>query len=65
MLKVLTYLLPGLLKLLTPDILKQAVDKMLDVIEDAVSKSENKVDDVLVLPLCELIRNTFAIEDND
>ena len=65
MLNVLTYLLPAMLKLLKPEILKKAVDALLDVIENSVEKSENKIDDIIVLPLCKLIRDTFGIEDND
>uniref|UniRef100_A0A6M3MBI8 Uncharacterized protein n=1 Tax=viral metagenome TaxID=1070528 RepID=A0A6M3MBI8_9ZZZZ len=65
MIKVLTYLLPGLLKVLRPEVLKKSVDAMLDVIEDSVEKSANKVDDIVVLPLCALIRRTFDVPDND
>lgn len=65
MLKVLTYLMPALLKLLKPEILKSAIDAMLDKIESAVEGSENKVDDAMVLPLCKVIRESFNIPDND
>ena len=54
-----------LLGMLTPELLKKVVDKMLDIIEDAVVSSENLVDDKIVLPLCRLIRDTFDIPDND
>jgi hypothetical protein len=65
MLKVLTYLVPALLKFLKPDVLKKAVDAMLDAVEDSVEASANKVDDMLVLPLVKVIRETFNIPDND
>ena len=65
MLKVLTYLLPGLLKVLSPEVLRKAVDAMLDVVEDAVADSTNVLDDTVVLPLCKLIRSTFNVPDND
>lgn len=65
MLKILTYILPGLLKLLTPEVLKDAVDAMLDKIEDAVTDSDNTIDDALVLPLCKIIRDTFNIPDEE
>jgi len=65
MLKVLTYLLPGLLKVLSPEVLRNAVDAMLDVVEDAVAESSNVLDDTVVLPLCKLIRSTFNVPDND
>jgi len=65
MVKILTYLLPGLLKILSPETLKKGVDALLDVVENSVEKSENKVDDMIVLPLCKVIRDTFGVEDND
>ena len=65
MIRVLTYLLPGLLKLLKPELLRKAVDALLDVIERAVMDSESETDNKLVLPLCEIIRNTFNVPDND
>jgi hypothetical protein len=54
-----------LLNILSNDIMKLAVDKMLDFIEDYVTDSANKVDDALVLPLCRRIRETFDVPDND
>jgi len=65
MINILTYLLPGLLKILSPETLKKGVDALLDVVENSVEKSENKVDDMIVLPLCKVIRDTFGVEDND
>ena len=53
------------LSLLSPEMLKKAVDLILDVIEEAVEKSETKVDDAIVLPLCETIRATFGVPDDD
>lgn len=49
----------------SPDLLKWFVDKLLDLIEEAVIKSEGKLDDKIVLPLCSMIRETFDIPDND
>jgi len=65
MVRILTYLLPGLLKVLSPETLRNAVDAMLDVVEDAVAESSNVLDDTVVLPLCKLIRSTFNVPDND
>ena len=62
---LLLKLLPALLSLLSPEVLKKGMDALLDAIENAVEKSENKIDDAIVLPLCKLIRETFNIEDND
>lgn len=63
--KILQMLLQGLFVVLTPETLKSFVDAGLDAIEDAVTKSENTIDDKVVLPMCKLIRNTFDIPDDD
>lgn len=54
-----------LLAMLTPEIMKRAVDGLLDVIEEAVAKSETTVDDAVVLPLIQVVRKAFDIQDND
>jgi hypothetical protein len=54
-----------LLNILSNDVMKLAVDKMLDFVEDYVTDTTNKVDDALVLPLCRRIRETFDVPDND
>lgn len=54
-----------LLTMLSPEIMKKAVDSVLDIVEDAVAKSETTVDDAVVLPVINMIRATFDIPDND
>jgi hypothetical protein len=54
-----------LLTMLSPDTMKKAVDGVLDIVEDAVAKSETTVDDAIVLPLCQTVRSAFNIPDND
>jgi len=51
--------------MLPKDVMKRAVDALLDKIEDAVIASKNPIDDKIVLPLCLLIRQSFEIPDND
>jgi hypothetical protein len=63
--KIALQMLPLLFSMLTPELLRRGVDALLDVIEEAVEKSPNKIDDIVVLPLCKLIRNTFDIPDED
>ena len=46
-----------------PELLRKGLDALLDVVEDAVVKTPNTLDDKLVLPLCKLIRNAFGVED--
>ena len=65
MVKVLIKLLPFLLAQLPKDIVKSGIDKLLDIIEDAVEKSETEIDNAMVLPLCNLIRESLDIPDND
>jgi len=54
-----------LLGTLSPDLLRACADKLLDVIEDAVAASPNKIDDAAALPICKMIREAFSIPDND
>ena len=61
--KMLNYFITMIIGMLTPDMMKKFADSMLDFLEDAVSKSDSKMDDKLVLPLCGMIRTVFDIED--
>ena len=54
-----------LLGMVSDDLIKKGIDKLLDIIEEAVEKSETDYDNIIVLPLCKLIRNTFDVPDND
>lgn len=58
-------LVSALLMMLSPEVLKQALDGLLDLIEDAVAKTENTVDDIIVLGLCQQIRRAFDVPDHD
>ena len=63
--QILSALVAILFKFLTPDLLKRFADMILDFAEDFVLGTASTVDDKLVLPLCDLIRRTFGIPDND
>ena len=41
------------------------VDTILDYLEDKVLGSASTVDDALVLPVCDLLRNVLNVPDND
>lgn len=56
-------LIKALLSMLTEERLKEFADRLVDLIEDVVSKSDNKWDDAVILPLCALVRETFDVED--
>ncbi len=62
--KLLPIIIAQLLKMLTPDLMKGLADKVLDAIEDAIEKSENKLDDAF-LPVIAVIRSAFNVPDND
>lgn len=62
---VIAALMGALLRLLTPEVVKIGIDKFLDVVEDAVAKSGNKIDDAIILPLIGNIRTALNIPDND
>ena len=47
------------------EVLKKFADFVLDFIENKVLGSASTVDDKLVLPVCDLVRRTFGIEDKD
>ena len=51
-------LILGAIMDLDPAIQRDAVDAILDVIEDGVASSGTQVDDIIVLPLVALIRST-------
>ena len=62
---LLKYLVDMVLALLTPDLLKKFIDMVLDFVENTVAKSDTKVDDEILIPLCNLLRATFNVPDND
>lgn len=63
--QLLTLLLSMLMKLLTPELMKQFFDTILDWVEDFVLGTASTVDDKLVLPICNAIREGLSIPDND
>lgn len=62
---LISNLVSVLLTMLTPTALKNIVDGVLDMIEDAVAASENEIDDAIIGPLIKTIRAAFDIPDND
>lgn len=62
---LISNLVSVLLTMLTPTALKNIVDGVLDMIEDAVAASESEIDDAIIGPLIKTIRAAFDIPDND
>ena len=58
-------LIGALLEILTPDLLRKFVDMVLDWVENHVAGTASTVDDRILLPLCDLIRRTFNVPDED
>lgn len=54
----------GLLGFVPDSLKKEVVDTILDKIEDAVAKSPNKIDDVLVKPVMNAVRKALDIDDS-
>ena len=50
---------------LSTEVLKKGLDGLLDLAEESVMKSENMLDDAVVLGLCQQIRRAFDVPDND
>lgn len=62
---VLTKLVGLLMGMLTPELLRKLIDMLLDWIETEVRESEGKLDDALVLPICELLRTVSGTEEKN
>ena len=63
--RIIAEALAMLLRFLSPEMLREVADKILDLVEDKVEASSTNIDDRIVLPLIEKIRETFNIPDND
>jgi hypothetical protein len=61
--KALQALLTVALAFLTKDQLKQFADMAFDFVEKAVQDSSNTIDDALVLPVIQRLREAFDIPD--
>lgn len=60
---VVDILIELLLKALSPALLKQLADTLLDIVEKAIQDSESTIDDRIGGAICSLIRDIFHIED--
>lgn len=63
--KLIQMLVTMLLSVLTPELMKEFADMVLDWVEDKVLGTASTIDDKLVLPICDMIRATFGIPDGD
>lgn len=63
--ELISMLIGMVTKILTPELLKQFVDLVLDFVEDYVLGSKSRVDDMLVIPIIKSIRLAYDIPDDD
>lgn len=63
--RLLKMLIEIALKRLSEGQLQEWADMALDYLEDKIQESETQVDDMIALPLLQLIRAAFNIEDGD
>jgi len=61
--KLIMMAMQMLMQMLSPELLKSFADKALDFVEEFVLGTASEVDDKLVLPILEMIRSAFDIED--
>ena len=62
---LITQLIKVIMSMLTPELMRRFADMVLDFVENYVEGTKSTVDDRIVLPICNLIRTTFDIEDNE
>ena len=62
---LITQLIKVIMSMLTPELMRRFADMVLDFVENYVEGTKSTVDDRIVLPICNLIRTTFNIEDNE
>ena len=63
--RVLRYGVDAVIAALPPEALRELADDVLDHAERAVQNSETKTDDAVLVPVINLVRETFNIPDND
>ena len=62
---LISWLVKTILAKVSEEDLKHFADLAIDFLEDFVEKSPNKSDDIIIVPMCKLVRTAFAVKDND
>lgn len=63
--QMLQLLFTALMTFFNEELMKKFADTLLDFVEDFVAGTNSKIDDMLILPLCNRVREAFDIEDKD
>ena len=61
--RLFSYFVALLIKTLSEETLRELADKVIDFVEEKVAASEAKWDDTIILPLCDVVRRAFNVED--
>lgn len=64
-LQIVLMLVGNILKLISPNMVRDAVNAVINVIETRIAKTENTIDDAVAIPLVAMLRQTLAIPDTD
>lgn len=63
--QILQLLIASLMTFFSEELMKKFADTLLDFVEDFVKGTKSSIDDALVLPLCNRVREAFNITDDD
>jgi len=63
--RIATHAMSALINAIPPELLRDQVDALLDIIERGIEESDTKVDDAVVGPIIDLVRVSFDIPDGD
>ena len=63
--KMIMWAVTMFLERMSGDDLKKWIDMGLDIIEDKVEATPSPTDDMIVLPICKIVREALSVPDND
>lgn len=63
--KMIMWAVTMFLERLSGEDMKKWIDMGLDLIEDKVAESPSETDDMIVLPMCKIVREALSVPDND
>ena len=61
--RLFSYFMALLIKTLSEETLRELADKVIDFVEEKVVETEAKWDNAIILPLCDVVRRAFNVED--
>ena len=61
--RLFSYFMALVIKTLSEETLRELADRVIDFVEEKVVASEAKWDNAVILPLCDVVRRAFNVED--